>query len=146
MNRIILASHGGMSAGVRDTMEMVMGELPNLYAVATTRDETESVVTAVRRLLDSFDPAEQVFILTDVLGGSVNNDMVTLLPDYPKARIICGMNLSLVLCLCMASGPLDPDEIQEVIRQAQGQIIDCTKMLMESGSAGCSARGAGACL
>ncbi len=131
MNRIILASHGGMSAGVRDTMEMVMGELPNLYAVATTRDETESVVTAVRRLLDSFDPAEQVFILTDVLGGSVNNDMVTLLPDYPKARIICGMNLSLVLCLCMASGPLDPDEIQEVIRQAQGQIIDCTKMLME---------------
>ena len=67
MNRIILASHGGMSAGVRDTMEMVMGELPNLYAVATTRDETESVVTAVRRLLDSFDPAEQVFILTDVL-------------------------------------------------------------------------------
>ena len=45
MNRIILASHGGMSAGVRDTITMVLGELPNVYAVATTRDETESVVS-----------------------------------------------------------------------------------------------------
>ena len=68
MNRIILASHGGMSAGVRDTIGMVLGEMPNLYVVATTRDETETVLTAARRLLDSFDPDDQVFILTDVLG------------------------------------------------------------------------------
>ena len=27
MNRIILASHGGMSAGVRDTITMVLGDL-----------------------------------------------------------------------------------------------------------------------
>ena len=56
MNRIILASHGGMSAGVRDTITMVLGELPNVYAVATTRDETESVVTAARRLTTQTPP------------------------------------------------------------------------------------------
>ena len=131
MNRIILASHGGMSAEVRDTITMVLGELPNVYAVATTRDETESVVTAARRLMDSFDPEDQVFILTDVLGGSVNNDMITLLPDYPKTELICGMNLSLALCLCMAQEPLSPEGIQEVIGQARSQIIDCARMLRE---------------
>ena len=41
MNRIILASHGGLSAGMKDTVQMILGELPNLYALATLRDETE---------------------------------------------------------------------------------------------------------
>ena len=52
MNKIILASHGGMSAGVKDTVQMVLGDLPNLYTAATERDETESILTVVRRLLD----------------------------------------------------------------------------------------------
>ena len=30
MNRIILASHGGLSAGMKDTVQMILGELPNL--------------------------------------------------------------------------------------------------------------------
>ncbi len=37
MNRIILASHGGLSAGIKDTVQMILGELPNLYAFATLR-------------------------------------------------------------------------------------------------------------
>ena len=43
MNRIILASHGGLSAGMKDTVQMILGELPNLYALATLRDETEQI-------------------------------------------------------------------------------------------------------
>ena len=35
MNRIILASHGGLSAGMKDTVQMILGEMPNLYALAT---------------------------------------------------------------------------------------------------------------
>ena len=52
MNRIILASHGGLSAGMKDTVQMILGELPNLYALATLRDETEPITVAARRLLE----------------------------------------------------------------------------------------------
>ena len=48
MNRIILASHGGLSAGMKDTVQMILGELPNLYALATLRDETEPITAAVQ--------------------------------------------------------------------------------------------------
>ena len=48
MNRIILASHGGLSAGMKDTVQMILGELPNLYALATLRDETEPITVAAR--------------------------------------------------------------------------------------------------
>lgn len=129
MNKIILASHGGMSAGVKDTIQMVLGDLPNLYAIATTRDETESVAEAARRLLDSFDASDNVYILTDVLGGSVNNDMMTLLGDYPDLVIICGMNLSLVLALALTNGPISSEELNGLIGQAREQIVNCTEML-----------------
>lgn len=129
MNKIILASHGGMSAGVKDTVQMVLGDLPNLYTAATERDETESILTVVRRLLDGFEASDQVYILTDVLGGSVNNDMITLLGEYPDLTIICGMNLSLVLALAMVNEPLSPGELENIIGQAREQIVNCTELL-----------------
>lgn len=132
MNQIILASHGGMSAGVKDTIQMVFGDLPNLYAVATLRDETEPVSAAVRRLLQGFSPEDQVFILTDVLGGSVNNEMLSLLSEYPDLTIICGLNLSLALGLAVHHGPLTEEEIQEVISQAREQILNCSQMLLQA--------------
>lgn len=129
MNQIILASHGDLSAGMKDTVSMVFGDLPNLYVVATTRDEKESVGTVTRRLLDGFKPEDQVFILTDVLGGSVNNEMMALLRDYPEVTVICGMNLSLVLNLALAVEPLSPEAVENMIAQAREQIINCTAML-----------------
>ena len=129
MNKIILASHGGMSAGVKDTVQMVLGDLPNLYTAATERDETESILTVMRRLLDGFEASDQVYILTDVLGGSVNNDMMTLLGEYPDLTIICGMNLSLVLALAMVNEPLSPGELENIIGQAREQIVNCTELL-----------------
>ena len=132
MNKIILASHGGLSAGMKDTVQMVFGDLPGLYALATTRDETESIVTAARRLLDSVDKTDKAYILTDVLGGSVNNDMMTLLGDYPDLVIICGMNLSLVLTLAVAGESLSAEDLENMILQAREQIVNCTEMLHQA--------------
>ena len=87
MNRIILASHGGLSAGMKDTVQMILGELPNLYVLATLRDETEPITVAARRLLEDFAAEDVVYIVTDVMGGSVNNEMLTLLPEYPAVHL-----------------------------------------------------------
>ena len=121
MNRIILASHGGLSAGMKDTVQMILGEMPNLYALATLRDETEPITVAARRLLEGFAAEDAVYIVTDVMGGSVNNEMLTLLPEYPAVHLICGMNASLVL-----------DELAECIADAKAQIIDCNLLLKKA--------------
>lgn len=132
MNRIVLASHGGLSAGMRDTVQMILGELPNLYAIATLRDETEPVTAAARRLLDSFDEGDAIYIVTDVMGGSVNNDMMTLLADYPAVHLLCGMNASLVLTLASSDEALTQDELAECIADARAQIVDCNQLLQNA--------------
>ena len=129
MNRIILASHGGLSAGMKDTVQMILGELPNLYALATLRDETEPITVAARRLLEGFAAQDAVYIVTDVMGGSVNNEMLTLLPEYPAVHLICGMNASLVLTLASNDEALTQDELAECIADAKAQIIDCNLLL-----------------
>lgn len=129
MNRIILASHGGLSAGMKDTVQMILGELPNLYALATLRDETEPITVAAHRLLDGFAAEDAVYIVTDVMGGSVNNEMLTLLPEYPAVHLICGMNASLVLTLASNDEALTQDELAECIADAKAQIIDCNLLL-----------------
>ena len=132
MNRIILASHGSLSAGMLDTVQMIMGDLPNICAVATTRDETETIVQKTSRLLDSFPPEDTVYILTDVLNGSVNNDMLSLVAKYPDITVICGMNACLVLSIADAEAPLTAGELEEILGQARGQLMDCTKQLREA--------------
>ena len=132
MNRIILASHGGLSAGMKDTVQMILGELPNLYALATLRDETEPITVAARRLLDGFAAEDAVYIVTDVMGGSVNNEMLTLLPEYPAVHLICGMNASLVLTLASNDEALTQDELAECIADAKAQIIDCNLLLKKA--------------
>ena len=116
MNRIILASHGGLSAGMKDTVQMILGEMPNLYALATLRDETEPITVAARRLLEGFAAEDAVYI-------------VTLLPEYPAVHLICGMNASLVLTLASNDEALTQDELAECIADAKAQIIDCNLLL-----------------
>lgn len=129
MNQIILASHGGMSAGVKSTLELILGEVENVHVVATTRDETEPITTATRRLLDRFDAADAVYILTDVLGGSVNNDMLGLMGDYPGATVLCGMNACLALLLASSEERLSAEELDDILNQARSQIVNCNELL-----------------
>ena len=129
MNQVILASHGGLAAGMRDTVELIVGEIPNVHVLSTTRDETESIAVRTQRLLKSFGPADAVYILTDVMGGSVNNDMITLLPEFPQATLLCGTNACLALGLASADGPLSESEIEELLEEARGQIVNCNTLL-----------------
>lgn len=132
MNQIILASHGGMSAGLKNTLELILGEPPNVHAVATTRDETEPVTASTRRLLDGFAPGDKAYILIDVMGGSVNNDMMTLLADYPDLTVICGTNACLALNLASCDDPITDEELEEFLNQARSQIVNCRKMLQDA--------------
>jgi len=132
VNQVILASHGGLAAGMRDTVELIVGEVPNVHVLSTTRDETEPITVRAKRLLGSFDPADTVYILTDVMGGSVNNDMLTLLSDFPKATILCGTNACLALNLASADEPLSDEEIEEFLEEARSQIVNCNKLLQNA--------------
>ncbi len=131
MNKVILASHGDLSSGMLDTARMIVGDLPNVYAVSTQRDERIPITDATRNLLRSFSKEDKVYILTDVLSGSVNNAMLSLVNEYPDLTIICGMNACLVLELVTMDADISDAELSGIIEESRGQITDCTKKLQD---------------
>lgn len=127
MNQIILASHGGLAAGARDTLEMVLGDVPNVHVVSLARDDKEPINNEVERLIESFDKEDAVYICTDMLGSSVNNSMVELMHASGRFTVISGMNMPLVLSLAIAPQPLRGAELKALIRDARAGLHDCSE-------------------
>ena len=129
MRHVILASHGNLARGMVDTIGMIVGEVGNLSTFVLERDDMDPISNQVRRELDSFDSSDEVIICTDMVGSSVNNDMVGLLGDYPNVTLISGMKLPLVITLALDEGPSTEEEMDEIIAQAADGIKNCSKVL-----------------
>lgn len=129
MRHLILASHGNLARGMADTVRMIVGEVPNMVTFVLERDAMEPISDQVRAELNSLDPSEEVIICTDMVGSSVNNDMVGLLADYPQVTLVSGMNLPLVITLALDEGPSTEGELDTVIAQAAEGLKNCSKVL-----------------
>lgn len=125
MNQIILASHGGLAEGARDTLSMVLGDVSNVHVVTLARDDKEPIAAEVERLVTTFDEGDAVYVCTDMLGSSVNNSVVELMNNGAKITVISGMNMPLVLSLAVAQGPLSAEELRAIVREARAGLVNC---------------------
>ena len=107
MRTVILASHGHLASGMKNTVEMILGEQEALKAFdAYTTPESN---------------LHECVIVTDVLGGSVNKEAVAFAAQ-PGVRVITGMNLTLVATLLTEEElPLD-ELVKTSIAEAQASI------------------------
>ena len=118
MNQVILASHGELALGALDTIRMIV-------AVILRRDDTEPITGKVEALIDGFADEDDVFVLTDMLGSSVNNAMVELMARRPRVRVVSGMNMPLVLTLVLGDAKVTSSELRSVIGNDRAGIVDC---------------------
>ena len=135
MNTIILASHGELSQGLKQTAEMILGPANNIYALSAYRDEDESIEKQMQRFIKKRG-TKNLFILTDILGGSVNSEMLTLLKGNPEIHLITGMNLPLVISIATQVDEINSSDLQTIITESQNSLIDCSRLLQTSGKGG----------
>lgn len=119
MNQIILASHGGLAAGAKDTLEMVLGDVSNVHVVSLARDDKEPITNKVETMIATFNADDTVYVLTDMLGSSVNNSMVELSRNGAAFTVISGFNIPLALTLAMSPVPIKGAELATLINEAR---------------------------
>lgn len=124
MNQIILASHGGLAAGAKDTLEMVLGDVSNVHVVSLARDDKEPISNKVEALIATFNADDAVYVLTDMLGSSVNNNVVELSQKGARFTVISGFNIPLALTLAMSPAPVKDDELAALIAEARGGLVN----------------------
>lgn len=98
MTQIVIATHGDLATGLKMSTEFIMGEQPNLHAIPAYTDECVSVEKAIQDIISAY-PEDELVVITDILGGSVNTEVNAIIHDRSNAYQICGANLPLIIQL-----------------------------------------------
>ena len=100
---VVFAGHGGYAQGVRDAVEMILGEQPNIGVVSLPPNgSTEQVAEEVRAELTRLGAADaehigDALVLADLFGGSPANAIGALALRNPALHLVSGLNLPMAL-------------------------------------------------
>ncbi|HZJ86286.1 MAG TPA: hypothetical protein VFC83_04145 [Erysipelotrichaceae bacterium] len=128
MRAFIIISHGDLAAGLKMSVEMVVGARDDLFSLGLSPEGgPESLQQDLETLLSNLDEYEEVFVFTDLFGGSPGNTAFMRLAADPKYHIISGVNFPMVL-----TAVLTPDiDVDTLLNEAKNGIIDLKAALAE---------------
>ncbi|MBI0093731.1 hypothetical protein H3T48_08460 [Lactobacillus sp. M0403] len=136
--KIILVSHGKLAKGMKDTVEMIAGQQENLEAYEAYENGTsdDSFINDLKNSLAS-SKNDDVIVVTDVLGGSVNNEATQLLKDHPNLTILTGMNLPLIITLVTTvNSGISDEKVSEAIDEGKKGVLSVNKLMTEKDDEG----------
>ena len=111
MRKIVVASHSLLAQGFKDTLEFLTGKS------AYVNDNGEGLDAAVEAALSGTD---EVVVLTDALGGSVNQRFSRFASD--RIHVIAGVNLPLAMTVALAR-PDEKLDFDALVDEARQQIV-----------------------
>lgn len=94
MKKVILASHGNLAQGMKDTIRMLSGMDEEVYSFCF--HEGQDLNDLYKEVKALWNKEDDFIIITDIPGGSVNT-ILTPLIEYENVHLLSGMNTTLVL-------------------------------------------------
>lgn len=121
MSRVIFASHGGLSKGMKDSVTMIVGDLAKnveTYSLLPGENPEDYYQELYKQANES---NEQTLVLCDIKGGSVHTAL-SKLAVLDNVVVFSGMNMGLALDIVLKHAHLSEEELQEVIENARDGI------------------------
>ena len=119
MAQIIIATHGGLSRGMLDSLHMVAGGAADgieTYSLEFGQNPNDYYEQLRERIIAS---DEQFIIMCDIKGGSVHNALFRL-TELPNVVIFSGLTMGMALEIALtAREGLDADAAQRVLDAAR---------------------------
>lgn len=95
--KVILVSHGKLSEGVADAVEMVFGKIEALSYLGLAPDgNVVELIGGLRERVASA-PDDNFVVLADLFGGSVCNQCLEQLSDFDNVTLVSGLSMGLAL-------------------------------------------------
>jgi len=119
----VIASHSTFSAGMASALRFFAGNDLEL-TVLTAYVDNKPIDEQVKEIFKEIPDEDEVVVLTDLMGGSVNQKFFPYV-YREHTQIITGMNLSLAMAIVMepVDGYLSSDRVQEIVNEARNQLI-----------------------
>ena len=113
--KIIVASHGKFAEGIKNTVEMIGGNNPNIIAYCAY-DDNGTNLDGLKDIIEK-NASEELIVCTDLYGGSVNNFLIPYAISN-QITLIAGVNVALLLSLSLATD-LSKDIIKNLIEESK---------------------------
>ncbi|MBO1308095.1 PTS sugar transporter subunit IIA [Enterococcus sp. 669A] len=129
MIQIIIATHGSLSEGFKDAVELIMGESENLHTFSLYQETGIDLFgDSILAKIESLPSKDGIVIFTDLFGASPYNQTTIKMKDLKNVnyRIISGVNLPMVIeCLTLCKMGITLDELwQPVVNVGKEGIKD----------------------
>ena len=120
MNRILIVTHSTLAQGLYESLSFFMGKLDNVEYI-NAYVENNDIRTTFENKIQSYGD-DNVIVLTDIPGGSVNQIAMELMPKYGY-HLVTGTNLSMVLELALKQNELSNEEIKEIVDNSRNNVL-----------------------
>lgn len=118
MNKILIVTHSTLAEGFYNSTKFLSGMTDNLTFINAYVDQSDWTIKAKQFLSDNCKEKNDVVVMTDIFGGSVNQKITLMLSDY-DFTLLTGVNLPLVLSVALETQPLTKNKCVQLVKEAK---------------------------
>lgn len=121
MRHVLIATHGKMASGIRYTAEMIVGEQTEV----TTIDAYVDAEIDVEKEFETYfkeREGQRIFVMTDLMGGSVNQKLMQYAAENENIILFTGINLPLLIQVMFADEDCTIEELEEYVEDARKEL------------------------
>ena len=117
--KVVLVSHGKLSEGVADAVEMVFGKSEALsYLGLAPNGNVVELIGGLRERVASA-PGDQFVVLADLFGGSVCNQCLEQLSGFDNVTLVSGLSMGLALSVLSNIDEPAPALVEQAVLEAR---------------------------
>ena len=122
--KILVIGHGRFAEGIKSVANIIVGDLSEVTFMNTFVDDIDFHV----ELDNYFSKNNNVLVLTDLFGGSVNQAIIQYITKV-NINIITGINIPLILEILLSNTIGNDLDFRQIIFSAKEQIVFVNDML-----------------
>lgn len=121
MRKILIATHGIYAEGIKSAAEFILGPQPDITTICAYTGDI-ALKDQLEEYFGGCTPEDEVLILTDIYGGSVNQACMEYM-KRPDTHLITGINLALLLqIMTLEETACDKATLLKLVEEAKEQI------------------------
>lgn len=127
--KFLIATHGHFARGVKSSLDIIIGQTENIFLIEAYVEANKGIESELITFLENTSVKEELIIFTDLLGGSITNQVLQATKGR-NVHVISGFNLGLLIEVIMADIETPAVQvIEEAIANAKEQMVYVNKLM-----------------
>lgn len=122
MKKLLIASHGDLAKGMLSSIQMITGSTAGITTINAYQEGVD-LDGELTGFIQSVEAADEVFVFTDLYGGSVNQKITErFMREGLAIRIISGFNFPVILEILLGPETITSEMLVEMIEKSRREL------------------------